>query len=176
MSLRRELAPGCFGSPTAFQYDGKTCGACPFNEVCGNEAERRFAAISKEIGCIPAPMKPKTSPAGVKRLKVSEAPVDVEGLPKKAAELVRKIAGIPMTNDLAAGRNPFAGMTPAYMRETCAALIEGGFSRKVLRERFVIAFGWSQGTASGHVSFIIPALKHLGVIEETGEQFKIKGA
>lgn len=177
MDLKRELAPGCFGSPTAYQYDGNTCAACPFASICAAEAERRFAIIQQELGHTVAPIKAAEKPASVKRLRPAKsAHVSVEGLPKKAADLVRKIAGVPMTNDLRGGRNPFAKMTPAYMRETCAALIDGGFTRKVLRERFMVAFSWSQGTASGHVSFIIPALKHLDVIEEQGDVFKIKGS
>jgi hypothetical protein len=68
-------------------------------------------------------------------------------------------------------------MTPAYMRETFDVLLaHRQFEKSHLRERLEHVFGWSRGTASGHVSFIIPALVHLGVIERDGKTYKIKEA
>lgn len=182
MQLQRDKAPGCYGSPTAYCSEVTECQGCVFADMCSAEADARFEAIQAKFAGVLTPLsaavkKPRTHSANTGYERPRRVLVNTDGLPKKAAELVTKIAGVPMVDKLRAGKNPFAAMTPAYMRETFDVLLaHRRFEKAHLREHMEHAFGWSRGTASGHVSFIIPALVHLGVIEQDGKIYKIKEA
>lgn len=173
--------PRCFGSPSALAPHTAVCSTCKVLSDCSEQASIMLKRIRGELNVeelIEPPKKGEVVPKSIpKKLSVKPLPVrTVTGISKKATALVHRIdqLGIDLLTELKAGRNPFENMPPAYMRETCSSLLAGGFTKAQLRDRYLSAFDWSAGSASSHVSFVIPALSFLGVIQERDDCFTMR--
>jgi hypothetical protein len=179
--------PGCFGSPSAYTPGKRECAACPVTEECRVAARDRLARIKDQLGG--AQMKgveakldlpfvtltiDRTSAPAKKELTVTK----ISGLPKKSADLVCRIQKKRPTNGLlealVEGKNAFPDAKPEFLHMAGAMLAKGGFDRPTLKAAFMTDLNWSEGTAAAHVSLLIPALKHLGLVDEINGVLKVK--
>lgn len=70
------------------------------------------------------------------------------------------------------GRNPFLE-GPKYLSVAAEALLEGGFTRSTLKERYVKDLGWTESTSASHVSIVVGLLPAFGIIKQEGDLFII---
>lgn len=101
-----------------------------------------------------------------------------EVLGQKPGYLARQMLsqGIDIGSALNAGVNPFVDARPKYMRTVCGALLEGGFTKKSLKERLLQAHpDWEPRTADSQVTTAVSCLAMMGVITEGfGKRYILK--
>lgn len=187
--LNLDMTPGCFGSPTAYNPELPDCQTCEFVDLCGLEAAKARDRLLRDLGLSeevlatrtvskpkPAPKRPPVAGPSKPVEKKAEPAAPIPGVSKKGGELVRAIQR--EVSDLGAllraGENPFVNRTPRYMGVVCDMLLAGGFTKRELRLAFIDRLGWSDGTASAHVSIVVSALPAIGAVVERGGRFVIK--
>lgn len=74
--------------------------------------------------------------------------------------------------ELSKGVNPFTEC-PKYLEVTGAMILEGGFTKTSLRERFEAEIGWKSTTAASHVSIVVSLLPTFNVIKQNGDDFTL---
>lgn len=181
------LAPGCFGLAAAYSEKSPTCALCRWNKPCSLRAAAMMATLRSKMGVA------ATAKVSVKSVKESpgeslpiagdavrevlatataktetRAPSASNALSKNSQKLVARLGrvGVPLLATLEGGANPFdAG--PEFLRVACNMIMAGPFTRRQFRDTFMASGKVTEGTASSHVAFTIPALVHLGVIEES---------
>ena len=67
--------------------------------------------------------------------------------------------------------NPFAQSGPSFMRVACELLLNGGFTKALLKQRLMLVLGWSSGTAASHVAMAAVLLYGFGIATLTYETF-----
>jgi hypothetical protein len=72
------------------------------------------------------------------------------------------------------GRNPFAGRLYPNMRVAVEMLLQGGFTKASLAQRYVQALGWTEGTAASQRAGALCMLQALDVVREQGGVFTLK--
>lgn len=119
----------------------------------------------------------------VARVKVNLTPEDaaiVESMPVKVRVMGRNMIASGeakgMLAKLRAGENPFPFEGKRYLHVACEMLLQGGFTKASLRERYMTRLSWSKETSFSHVSMAISIFTAFGVIEETKAGFIIKPA
>jgi len=184
-----EQAPLCYGLAAAYSLKSEICKGCSWRESCGERAGAMMkrlrsgladAATASVSETVVEECPGKTPPIALERVRVVSAtstasettsvPSTSNELPKNARKLLERLArgGIDLQAQLDAGVNPFDEKGPEFLRVVFALIQTGPFSRRSFRDAFVLTGGVTEGTAASHVSFTVPALIHLGVIEEVG--------
>lgn len=165
------FAPGCFGSAMGFDDTAPICVVCTFREQCKPMHEINLAKLREACG-IKKVQKRKKQPTA--------DPVE-EGLtvPKKTLELVDKFehAGLSVTTDLTAGKNPFAKTAMHFM--TIAAHLLLRLDRPLRQSDLVMALQtklhWTKGTADSHARMAFQALEYIGAINVTEGGARLAG-
>lgn len=168
-------APGCYGSALAYRPNGVECPTCQFAEMCRPIAEACLATLRAKLG-IAASTAPK------RRFTPAEQPAEGAGtviaqVPKKVANLMQRIEerGIRVGEALARRENPF----PADMKfllVTAHLLLrsQNGLSRTGLHHALRRTLGWSESTATSHVTQAFQLFIALGVAEVRNEALNLK--
>lgn len=176
--MSAQAKPGCYSSPLCFDATTPPCSACNWRSSCGPSSMKVAIDLRQRFGI--DRIHTKRGP-GARRAVTTKAimaepatvTVKIEGdpsLPKKALELIASLnkQGINLKEAMEHGKNPFLTRPPAFMRTLVQRLLDaGGFTREEAKEFLVKLHGWSDQTASSHLSFAIPALVTLGVAEES---------
>lgn len=135
------------------------------------------AAADQEV--VPAQPAAATPPKVERKTAVEKVALVVSAadeaalaeLPVKAREHAERFcrAGLidAMRTDLQAGRNTFAQLKPEFMRVVCDCLIAGGASKRDIKASLMQQLGWSEGTASSHVSMAVPILLRFNIATES---------
>lgn len=74
--------------------------------------------------------------------------------------------------ELAIGQNPFAD-GPKYLSVAAEALLDGGFTRVSLKERYMESLGWTASTSASHVSIVVGLLPAFNITTQEGDLFVI---
>lgn len=92
----------------------------------------------------------------------------IEATNKKAADQAAVLCKMNRINDMRSTLpkriNPFAAGGPSYLRVTCDALLNGGFTRASLKQKLVQELSWTEGTAASHVTMAIAVLGAFRII------------
>lgn len=192
-----KLNPGCFASASNYSATSRICGKCPINVDCGVEVGKKLRAYSAKADVsdfleqhesqeaekrkaqpVTITVKPKreTKPVQVKRIftEREQAILDSVTSVKPKNELRKLIeAGFcaDLQSTLQARQNPFPYDGKRYLHVAHAMLLEGGFTKASLRERYMTQLGWVQNTAFPHVAMACSILTALGIAEETKSGF-----
>lgn len=99
-------------------------------------------------------------------------------LPKKVQELITRLDSgeYRVIDSLAAGINPFEGKGMSFMRLVCHLLlrIDGSLNREVLSTAFVTKLGHKEETADAHARMAIQALTHIGAVQNTDGNIRLR--
>jgi hypothetical protein len=183
-------APGCLGSVQTFSFIAKACAACAHFEPCRSQVRERIASLpirkdvrtellnqhrafdalrSHATGSTRTEEVKATVLGGKRELTAAEKKI-MASLPVKAQkQYARLVAGgyVPKVKSAVESRaNPFDKEGFRYLHVAFAALLEGGFTKKGLRERYMRELEWSEGTAFSHVSQIWHLLPAIGAAQE----------
>lgn len=100
----------------------------------------------------------------------------IESLPSKAKPFAERLCSSDMISqiklELSNGRNALDNKKPEFLRVAIDALLDNGFSKSELRQRFVDEFEWREASAQSHVSFTVPILVGFGIAQEVDGRFK----
>jgi hypothetical protein len=156
--------PGCFGSPLCHHANQLPCTRCPFNESCGQVAERVALGLRRKYGIEPLLRRP---PTALERRKTKAVTLQ---WPVKVREHLDRIAarGLDLPRAVRMRANPFADAPPAFLRVSFDLLLRGGFSREELRAHLMRTQSWSDGTALSHVGIAVGVLLGTGAAQEEG--------
>lgn len=188
------IMPGCYGYVSTFDAS-EACKQCNVSLGCLDKTGetlqkmqerrmdvRKLVAQHRSFSATKNKVSPLEARHEVGLIVTRRAPViaelteeqkkKVEGLSIKAGAELRKLyeRGIPFESDLRAGRNPItaSGGRPAFLEVAFDALLEGGFTRLTLRERYINKFSWEVRTATSHVTIVTGLFPALGVREDMG--------
>lgn len=165
-------APACAGDASVFSFKSPVCTGCAVFNSCAilcREALERLEAGSAGLVLIQQHQRYEAAHAqassesvavalGQKRNLTEQEEAIAQSLPVKVAPQYRRIVAegyLPlMKQGVANASNPFAVSGYKYLHVAFAALLDGGFTKKALRERYMQECGWSEGTAFSAVSMI----------------------
>lgn len=160
-------------------YDANSdiCKSCKSADNCGDQA---YEALSNASGLVDMTAFIKQrhgrAPESSSDVKVEASPVKhpidektsklIGGLTKKAAALAKSIAtkGVNVRSSLNRGYNPFEAMKPLFMRTPCRLLLQGGFTKAMLKVELLRDNPeWKERTAEGQVSVICAYLEGMNI-------------
>lgn len=173
---------GCHGDPSVFSFGSQVCAGCNAFASCRTATRTMLETIDApaavyllrehdKFEAIARGSKDTTSATigmmgGKKTLSDDEEAVALS-LPVKVQSQYRRLVleGYPaiMRGALANRTNPFKREGYLYLHVAFAALIEGGFTKKELRERYMTELGWKEGTAFSAVSIVWHLFQAVGV-------------
>lgn len=183
-------APGCFGMGACFDPTTETCASCDYAARCQPIAYRSLKVIHKEV---PVPElirlhNPFLPPeerivksfagSGSKRSKFSLSPEQqrmLEAMPSKPRKITKRLFedGVDVASDLARGINPFESEPPKLLRAPVRLLLQGGFSKRELKEEYLRESpGMSDGTAKSNVSIAVNILSAIGAMKMLNGKFR----
>jgi hypothetical protein len=193
--------PGCFGFPSVYNAKSAICQACACRPDCSKAVGDKLKAYASKANVIDFVRRHEhhneqstgnadvqiTVKAERKTKAIQSKPeltagesVMLDKLSVKPRNELRKLieAGQHkgLLNALLAGQNPFPYDGKRYLHVACAMLLEGGFTKATLRERYMTQLGWTQNTAFPHVSMVCAMFDVLGVTQEKGGQFVVSPA
>lgn len=163
--------PGCYSSPLCFDATTTPCSVCNWRHDCGPASIKVSDQLRERFGidkvgarkAAPARKPIMVAPATVKPVTIVDG-----SLPKKAMDLIQSMQrmGVDLADAVKNNRNPFLTRPPAYMRTLVARLLDGGFTRREAKDLLMKVHGWTEPTASSHMSFAVAAMISLGVAKE----------
>jgi hypothetical protein len=154
-------APSCHGDPSVFSFKAKTCTGCRHFDTCVNlthDSLLQLRPAPQIAALIERHARHKTGTAETKRALTAEEEAVAQNLPVKIAPQYRRIVSegfVPlMQRGIAQGTNPFKPEGYKYLHVAFAQLLQGGFTKKSLRQRYMQECAWSEGTAFSAVSMV----------------------
>lgn len=193
--------PGCFGFASTYSAKSETCQACACRSGCSKTVGEKLKAYAKRVDVgdylrrhehhddeiegkaaveITVAPERKTKAVQSKRMFTEREHAMLEGLAVKPRNELRKLIEVGLHKSahatLQAGQNPFPYEGKRYLHVACAMLLEGGFTKASLRERYMSQLGWSQNTAFPHVAMVCAMFNALGLVEENNGGFIVSPA
>lgn len=177
-----KFSPGCFGSALAFKRDDVACRSCKFAELC-EPAHLEAQRVLRErygIQTTQEVIREKNERAAEEKAARRQA-LDPAALtlPKKVQDLILRIdrGNYDIVGKLQRGENPFGKAIP-YMAVICHLLlrVREPFGRDYVAAAFARKFEWAPGTADAHARMAIKVLEHVGAIDHTDGQIRIREA
>lgn len=176
MSNIPEFAPGCFGSALAFKPNEGICTACVFRQQCEPAHQIAFEALRAELGIDTPATRGRPAVVEQSRRDLFERDPSAMTLPKKVQDLIARIdrGNYEVRANLSRNVNPFTGKIP-FLSIITELLLRYGkpVTVPVLTIAFVMKLEWQEDTAKAHARIGLAALKHLGIVEQDGDEFTL---
>lgn len=87
--------------------------------------------------------------------------------PRKLAVSLCKAGFIEkIKRDLKSGVNTFDTAGPAFIRVALSSLLAGGFTKRALRDRYMVELSHAEDTAASHVSIVCSLVMAFGIAQE----------
>ena len=193
--IDNKTTPGCFGAASVFDENYAVCQSCAAFRTCGEAARSNLQAMRERID-LSAVMTRRVQVRSA-AMRAGAAPVvsrQASAIPeedqrvialisdknRKAGEqatLLCKYNKINLCRAALPNRvNPFAESGPSFMRVACDLLLNGGFTKAMLKQRLMTVLGWSPGTAAAHGSMATALLYAFGIATLAQEQFVLNPA
>lgn len=164
--------PGCYGQAISCDAKNNLCKACPFQQVCISTANMTLTILAqdRDVSSLRARVKygdksKKISPNVEKYL------VNMSGRAKTMAISLLK-QGIDVKSELHEGSNPFED-TDHCLKAPSDLLLSGSFTRPQLKQAYSATDSLKASTIEANTSTAIKVLTGLGVIEKSGNQFRL---
>lgn len=191
-------SPSCYGLPSVFVAESKTCSACVEKGGCvaachgmlmslatKMDVTTNLAYLERTAKVVTAQSIPASNPTttiaapAMASLKVNltmgaREEALLASVPVRVAKVLKPMLkrGLDARARyrVANGENPFGTGSAPWLRLAGDMLLAGGFTKAKLRVEYVRAYGWSEGTAFSRVSIVVALFPALGIARLAGDR------
>lgn len=123
-------------------------------------------------------VKPPTRQVKAEKYENALTQEDITALQSVPYTVAEKVQRMMSSNQdriaraaLKEGRNPFPIDGSRHLHVACDALLQGGFTKRGLRQRFMDQLGWGENTAFSHVSLVVSMFLLFKFVKQENDNF-----